>query len=112
MGVAAQQKIESGMGGLAIDLGGVREEDREFTLRDLRARLLDIVDPEIMRVIDAREMEFTVGWTLLPPERPEEAEPRPAVPPVARWRRSVTVEGRRTEILETSLVKSCFTCIR
>src|SRR5439155_4833237 len=56
-----------------------------------------------VRNLDAGEMEFTVCWTLLPPEHPDEAEPPPGVPPVARWRRSMTVEGRRTEVLETSL---------
>ena len=57
MGMAAEQQVEIGVGGLAIDLRRVRQEDGELVVRDLRGRLLDVVHAVVMGVVDAGEMD-------------------------------------------------------
>jgi hypothetical protein len=51
----------------------------------------------VLRNLDAREMEVTVGWQLSPPEEEEPAGP------VARWRRTATLAGRGVKALETRI---------
>jgi len=44
MGVATQEQTEIGMSGLAIDLRGVRQQDRELIVRDRGSGLFNIVN--------------------------------------------------------------------
>lgn len=55
-----------------------------------------------VRNLDAREMEFTLGWALLPPE-PADGEAAVARPPVARWRRNIRLGSRESGQFETRL---------
>src|SRR5579872_2361788 len=57
MGMTAQQQIEIGMRGLAIDLRRVRQQDRKLVVRDLGCGLLYVVDPEIVGIVDAGEVD-------------------------------------------------------
>src|SRR5215831_12423601 len=57
MGVAAQQKIEVRVRSLPVNLGRVRDQDRELVMRDSRGRLLDIVDAIEVSIVDAGEVD-------------------------------------------------------
>ena len=61
MGVPAQHQIEFGVCRLAIDLRRVRQQDRKPVIGQLRNRLLDVVDPVIVRVVDADDMDALVA---------------------------------------------------
>lgn len=56
MGVAAEDQIEIGMRGLAIDLRRMRKQNGKTVRRNIGGRLLDIVDPKIMGVVDAGQI--------------------------------------------------------
>jgi hypothetical protein len=77
-------------------VGSVAIEALEATWRitpgQAEARLRTVV-----RNLDAREMEVTVGWQLSPPEE-EDGQPARGV---ARWRRTATLSGRGSRVLET-----------
>ena len=63
MSVAAQQEIESGVRCLPINFGSMRQQDREALLRNPGSRLLDIVDPVKVRIINPGDMNM-VAFTL------------------------------------------------
>jgi hypothetical protein len=56
--VAAQEKIESGVRRLAVDLGRVGQKDRVGLERDRGGGLLDVVGAVEMRVIDAGDVNL------------------------------------------------------
>ena len=56
MGVATQQKVESGVRCLPINFGSMRQQDREGFVRNPGSRLLDIVDPVKVRIVNAGDM--------------------------------------------------------
>ncbi len=58
MGVPGEQGVEPGMGGLTVDLGRMREQNRECVGRNIGRGLLDIVDAEEMRVVDPGKMDL------------------------------------------------------
>src|ERR1700687_1945303 len=53
VGMAAQHQIEIGVGRLAINFRGVRQQNRELTIRYLQRRFFDVVHPIEMRVVDS-----------------------------------------------------------
>ena len=57
MGVAAQQQVEVGVRRLTINLGRMRQQNREFAIWDLRGRFLDIVHAVVMGVVDPGEVQ-------------------------------------------------------
>ena len=61
MRVAAQQEIEIGMDGLAIDFRRVRNENREFVRRHARGCLLDIVHAVEVSIVDAGDVNPLVA---------------------------------------------------
>ena len=57
MGVAAQQELEVGVGGLPVNLRRVRDENRKRFVRDIGGSLLDIVDAVEMGIVNARKVD-------------------------------------------------------
>jgi hypothetical protein len=53
----AQQQVESGVGGVAINLGGVGQQNRKGIGRNAGGCLFDIIDPIIMRVVDTGQID-------------------------------------------------------
>src|SRR5215469_14182466 len=61
MGVATQQQTEVSMSSLAIDLRSVRQQDREFVVRDRGSSLFNIVNAVVMGIIYAGEIDALVA---------------------------------------------------
>jgi hypothetical protein len=53
--MSAQQQIEPSMRCLAIDFWRMRKKDGKSLIRNTRGRLLYVVTPKVMRVVDARQ---------------------------------------------------------
>ena len=56
MGVTADQYIKASMGGMAIDLRGVRNQHCELVVQNSNGSLFDIVDLVEMRIVDTGNM--------------------------------------------------------
>ena len=56
VGMPAQQQLEPRMRGLPIDFRGMRQQDRKLPGRHARCRLFDIVDPVVVGIVDADEV--------------------------------------------------------
>jgi hypothetical protein len=54
----AQQKVESGVGGMPINLGGMGQQNRKSVARNGGSCLFNIVDPIVMRVVDTGEIDI------------------------------------------------------
>ena len=61
MGMAAQEQIEPGMRSLPVNFRRVRQENSESVLWDLLRGLFDVVDPIIMRVVDAGQVDALIA---------------------------------------------------
>jgi len=61
MRVPAEQEIEIGVRGLAIDLGRMRQQDRKFFSGYLRRGFFDVIDPIIVSVIDSNQMDALIA---------------------------------------------------
>jgi hypothetical protein len=51
--MAAQKQIEIGICGLAVDFRRMRKEDREPAVWNVGCCLFDVVDPIVVRIVDA-----------------------------------------------------------
>src|SRR3954470_7853486 len=56
VGMATEKDIETGMCGLAINFGRMRQQDGESVARNSGCRLLDVIDAIIMRIVDPGEV--------------------------------------------------------
>ena len=56
MSVAAEDQFEVSMRRLAVNFRSMRKQDGKFVVRNIGRRILNIICPEVMRVIDAGEM--------------------------------------------------------
>ena len=61
MGVSAEHEVEAGVGGLAVDLGGVGEEDGGGVGRDVGGCVVDVVGAVVVGVVDSGEVEVLVS---------------------------------------------------
>ena len=61
MGVSAEHEVEAGVGGLAVDLGGVGEEDGGGVGRDVGGGVVDVVGAVVVGVVDTGEVEVLVS---------------------------------------------------
>lgn len=61
VGVSAEHEVEAGVGGLAVDLGGVGEEDGDGVSRDVGGGVVDVVGAVVVGVVDAGEVEVLVA---------------------------------------------------
>ena len=57
VGMATEKDIEAGMCGLAVNFGRMRQQDGESVARNFGCRFLDVIDPIIMRIVDAGEVD-------------------------------------------------------
>src|ERR1700693_4728301 len=57
VGVAAQEQFEVSVRRLAVNLRRMREQDGKFVVRYFGRRILDIVGPVVMGIIDTGEMD-------------------------------------------------------
>src|ERR1700738_5556003 len=57
MGMAAQQEIEPGVGGLLVDFGRMRKQNRKLIVQNTGGRLLDVVHAIKMSIVDADKMQ-------------------------------------------------------
>ena len=57
MGMPAQQQVESGVGGVAINLGSVGQQDGKGVDGNVGGRFFDVIDPIIMRVVDTDQID-------------------------------------------------------
>ena len=57
MGVAAQEQFEISVRRLTVNFRRMRKQDGKFVVRDFGRRVLDIVGPVVVCVIDAGEMD-------------------------------------------------------
>ena len=53
----AQQQIEPGVGGVAINLRSVGQQNRKSVGRNGGGRFFDIIDPIVMRVVDTGQID-------------------------------------------------------
>ena len=53
----AQQQVKSSMGGVAINLGSVGQQNRKGVGRDGGGCFFDIIDPVIMRIVDTGQID-------------------------------------------------------
>src|SRR5512132_683043 len=60
VGMATQQHIEIGMGGLAIDFGRMGKENRKLVVRELGRNLFDVVGAIVVSIVDADQMDALI----------------------------------------------------
>src|SRR5262245_36774034 len=61
VGMATQKQIEAGMCSLAIDFGCMRQQNRKCVLWNFGRCLLDIVDPIVVGIVDAGQVNRCVA---------------------------------------------------
>ena len=57
MGMPAEQQVELDMGGVAINLGGVGQQNRKGIGGNRGGRFFDIIDPIEVRVVDTGQVD-------------------------------------------------------
>src|SRR6476660_1268402 len=61
VGMATEKDIEASMCGLAVNFGRMRQQDGESVARNFGCRFLDVIDPIIMRIVDAGEVDRVIS---------------------------------------------------
>ena len=56
VGMATEKQIEAGMCSLAINFRCMRQQDRKSVVRNFGCCLFDVVDPIVVRIVDAGQV--------------------------------------------------------
>src|SRR5262245_8853894 len=61
MGMASQKQIKAGMCSLAVNFGCMRQQNRKCVVWNFGRCLLDVVDPVVMGIVDAGQVNRLVA---------------------------------------------------